>query len=104
MQNISSYSVRMWENVDQKNSKYGHFSRSFFFSVTQRILPIWADLKGLKYENTAKNQFHKTKQNKKGLTTTTKTNLKVHQNEIKLISAGIFCYFPFLRNQFLARF
>ena len=22
------YSVRMWENTDQKNSEYGHFSRS----------------------------------------------------------------------------
>ena len=25
---IAPYSVRMWENVDQKNSEYGHFSRS----------------------------------------------------------------------------
>ena len=24
---ISPYSVRMWENSDQNNSKYGHFSR-----------------------------------------------------------------------------
>ena len=24
----SLYSVRMWENANQKNSKYGHFSRS----------------------------------------------------------------------------
>ena len=23
---ISQYSVRMWENTDQKNSEYGHFS------------------------------------------------------------------------------
>ena len=22
------YSVQMWENTDQKNSEYGHFSRS----------------------------------------------------------------------------
>ena len=25
---ISPYSVRMWENTDQENSEYGHFSRS----------------------------------------------------------------------------
>ena len=25
---VSPYSVRMQENTDQKNSKYGHFSRS----------------------------------------------------------------------------
>ena len=25
---ISTYSVRMWENVDQNNSEYGHFLRS----------------------------------------------------------------------------
>ena len=25
---ISPYSVRMWENTDQNNSKYGHFLRS----------------------------------------------------------------------------
>ena len=25
---ISPYSVRMWENADQNNSKYGHFLRS----------------------------------------------------------------------------
>ena len=24
------YSVRMWEDTDQKNSEYGHFSRSEF--------------------------------------------------------------------------
>ena len=31
---ISSYSVRMWENTDQKNSEYGHFSRSDPASIT----------------------------------------------------------------------
>ena len=25
---IWSYSIRMWENADQNNSEYGHFSRS----------------------------------------------------------------------------
>ena len=28
VQSISPYSVRMRENMDQKNSEYGHFSRS----------------------------------------------------------------------------
>ena len=28
LQSISPYSVRMRENTDQKNSEYGHFSRS----------------------------------------------------------------------------
>ena len=27
---VSQYSVRMRENTDQKNSKYGHFSRSAY--------------------------------------------------------------------------
>ena len=27
IRSISSYSVRMWENKDQNNSEYGHFSR-----------------------------------------------------------------------------
>ena len=27
IRNISPYSVRMWDNTDQKNSKYEHFSR-----------------------------------------------------------------------------
>ena len=26
------HSVRMWENTDQKNSEYGHFSRSVYFN------------------------------------------------------------------------
>ena len=30
IRSISSYSVRMRENVDQNNSKYGHFLRSAF--------------------------------------------------------------------------
>ena len=28
IRSISPYSVRMWENADQNNSEYGHFSRS----------------------------------------------------------------------------
>ena len=31
----SSYSVRMRENTDQKNSEYGHFSRSAYYAETQ---------------------------------------------------------------------
>ena len=27
---ISPYSVQMWENTDQKNSEYGHFSHSVY--------------------------------------------------------------------------
>ena len=30
---ISPYSVRMWENADQKNFEYGQFSRSILFSL-----------------------------------------------------------------------
>ena len=33
MRSISPYSVLMRENTDQKNSEYGHFSRS------ERLLP-----------------------------------------------------------------
>ena len=40
IQNISPYSVRMWENKDQNNSKYGHFLRSagckFLFQTMSR--------------------------------------------------------------------
>ena len=28
IRSISPYSVSMWENTDQNNSEYGHFSRS----------------------------------------------------------------------------
>ena len=28
IRSISPYSARMWENTDQNNSKYGHFSSS----------------------------------------------------------------------------
>ena len=28
------YSVRMWENVDQNNSEYGHFSRSDICNIS----------------------------------------------------------------------
>ena len=32
---ISPYSVQMWENRDQKNSEYLHFSRSKFVQLTR---------------------------------------------------------------------
>ena len=35
---ISPYSVQMWEDIDQKNSRYVHFSRSFYFDTKQRKL------------------------------------------------------------------
>ena len=33
---ISPYSVRMWENTDQKNSRYGHFLRSALLQSVYR--------------------------------------------------------------------
>ena len=36
IRSISLYSVEMWENTDQKNSEYGHVSRS----TNQRIIGI----------------------------------------------------------------
>ena len=40
IRNISSYSVRMWQNADQNNSEYGHFSHS---GTCTRILLIYAN-------------------------------------------------------------
>ena len=37
---FSPYSIRMWENTDQNNSEYGHFSRSDCFQVTVNWLII----------------------------------------------------------------
>ena len=44
IRSVSPYSVRMWENADQNNSKYGHFSgsvshdkRCFFVQFTSII-------------------------------------------------------------------
>ena len=44
--NISPYSVRMRENVDQNNSEYGHFLRSqqciYFFACVELVdLMLW---------------------------------------------------------------
>ena len=38
---ISPYSVRMWENTDQNNSEYEHFSRSV--SCCAKSCFTWAD-------------------------------------------------------------
>ena len=35
---ISTYSVRMWENTDQNNSEYGHFSRSAFCQNSEQVI------------------------------------------------------------------
>ena len=55
---ISPYSVRMWENTDQNNSEYGHFSRSHLHSVLLspvsfpvrkylwKVCDIWRDIPG----------------------------------------------------------
>ena len=34
---ISPFLVQMWENTDQKNSKYGRFSRSVFLNLEQSL-------------------------------------------------------------------
>ena len=34
IRSISPYSVQMWENVDKKNSEYGHFPHSAFIHLT----------------------------------------------------------------------
>ena len=38
IRSISPYSVQMWEKTDQKNSKYGHLSRSIKY---WKINPFW---------------------------------------------------------------
>ena len=42
MRSISPYSVRIRENTDQKNSEYGHFSRSVSFSIIFQSFDIMA--------------------------------------------------------------
>ena len=42
MRSISPYSVRIRENTDQKNSEYGHFSRSVSFSIIFQSSDIMA--------------------------------------------------------------
>ena len=38
---ITSYSVQMRENTDQKNSEYGHFSCSNSIKTISKRLPLW---------------------------------------------------------------
>ena len=40
---VRSYSVRMWENVDQNNSKYGHFSL-MKLNVGKYVSNTWSKL------------------------------------------------------------
>ena len=41
---VSLYSVRMQENMDQKNSEYGHYSRSAWYYISsQNTLPLTID-------------------------------------------------------------
>ena len=43
--NISPYSVRMWENKNQNNSEYGHFSRSEVFETISNMEALtWLQL------------------------------------------------------------
>ena len=45
MINISPYSVRMWENKNQNNSEYGHFSRSEVFETISNMEALtWLQL------------------------------------------------------------
>ena len=37
IRNVSPYSVQMWENTDQNNSKYGHFLRFYAVSDFKNI-------------------------------------------------------------------
>ena len=47
---ISSYSVQMQESMDQKNSEYGHFSRSFY-SMPLKYLCQTCNNKTVRYKN-----------------------------------------------------
>ena len=40
IRSISPYSVRMWENTDQNNSEYVHFSHSDYPKETVKRLPF----------------------------------------------------------------
>ena len=59
---ISPYSVRMRENTDQKNSEYGHFSRSdkpyFYkviyilrFNIGYKVDPVSLNFRGKSYNS-----------------------------------------------------
>ena len=37
IRSISPYSIRMWENMDQKSSKYKHFLRSIYGRITEYV-------------------------------------------------------------------
>ena len=44
IRSISPYSVRMWENADQNNSEYVHFSRSTMHSKKVNMRESWKQL------------------------------------------------------------
>ena len=54
---INLYSVRMRENPDQKNSKYGHFSRSTKHSAFQNFVICRHTNMSLKIENEKQNRM-----------------------------------------------
>ena len=41
---ISPYSVQIWENADQNNSEYGHFSRSVDLFVDTILLMTYLEI------------------------------------------------------------
>ena len=44
IQSISPYSVQIWENADQNNSEYGHFSRSVDLFVDTILLMTYLEI------------------------------------------------------------
>ena len=65
IRSISPYSVRVRENTDQKNSEYGHFSRSAYQRAVQNIsqylqINIYAgvSLSGLSFRSIIRSVMH----------------------------------------------
>ena len=44
IRSISPYSLRMWENTDQKNSEYGHFLRSGVYRLMRHSKGVFGIL------------------------------------------------------------
>ena len=44
IRSISPYSVQIWENADQNNSEYGHFSRSVDLFVDTILLMTYLEI------------------------------------------------------------
>ena len=47
IQCTSPYSVRLWENTDQKDSEYGLFSRSVKTRTFVTLTQIWIDIRSI---------------------------------------------------------